>query len=620
MKKRICFVDGEAQALASLEQAMSGVSGTWDCAFVKSGEEALARLAAEPFDAVVTNLHLPGINGVDLLRETGRLQPGTLRFILGDLADQELVMSGLGGTHQFIARPCPGPALASIVHRSLGLDAWLSTKELRKLVPRLQQLPSLPSTYFELLKQMESPGASTESIAEVVTRDPAATVRLLQVVNSAALALRRKISDPTEAITQLGLDTVRSIVLCVQVFKPRDHPQPAGFSLDALWAHSLSVGTLARELVLRMTRDSRAASDAFAAGLLHDVGRIVLAVNLPQEYSSAVASARQHHRPLDQEEIAQFGATHAQVGAYLLGLWGMPAHLLEATALHHTPNATLTREFGGLTAVHIADVLAHETEAALREKTEEDLALPQLDAAYLTALNLPTTVAEFRQIVAGEALTLESRPDPSPALTSSPSPQPAPPQTQVGRPETRVQAPGWFIRLALPAGALVLLAACLLFWGYRLSGPRDAAAETSSESNTNEVAASPAVSPAQTGADTQSVTLASAALVSSTDPTNALSPVTADAEKASSRSVTETAGPAGAPTTPSPAVPPPAATKGFRSVKVQAIFYRTNDPVVVINGELFSRGDHVNGVEIVSISSSAVTLEFEGKQEVFPIP
>ena len=174
--------------------------------------------------------------------------------------------------------------------------------------------------------------------------------------------------------------------------------------------------------------------------------------------------------------------------------------------------------------------------------------------------------------------------------------------------------------MALPAGALVLLAACLLFWGYRLSGPRDAAAETSSESNTNEVAASPAVSPAQTGADTQSVTLASAALVSSTNPTNALSPVTADAEKASSRSVTETAGPAGAPTTPSPAVPPPAATKGFRSVKVQAIFYRTNDPVVVINGELFSRGDHVNGVEIVSISSSAVTLEFEGKQEVFPIP
>ena len=98
----------------------------------------------------------------------------------------------------------------------------------------------------------------------------------------------------------------------------------------------------------------------------------------------------------------------------------MPAHLLEATALHHTPNATLTREFGGLTAVHIADVLAHETEAALREKTEEDLALPQLDAAYLTALNLPTTVAEFRQIVAGEALTLECGPDPSPALTSSP--------------------------------------------------------------------------------------------------------------------------------------------------------------------------------------------------------
>ena len=192
MRKRICFVgfaEDQPEALKSLEEAMSGLSGTWDCAFVPNGPRALAAMETAAFDAVVTNMHLPGMSGAELLQQVGTLHPKTLRFVLGNVSDQELIINCIGGTHHFIAQPCKPQALVSTIQRGIALDAWLSTDQLRALVPRFRRLPSLPLTYFEVLKQVDSPNASVASVGEVISRDPAATARLLQMVNLAAFAI-----------------------------------------------------------------------------------------------------------------------------------------------------------------------------------------------------------------------------------------------------------------------------------------------------------------------------------------------------------------------------------------------------------------------------------------------
>jgi hypothetical protein len=137
------------------------------------------------------------------------------------------------------------------------------------------------------------------------------------------------------------------------------------------------------------------ASEAYTAGLLHNIGQIVLAANLSSEYSAVIEAARKQKRPLREVELEQLGVTYNQVGAYLLGLWGLPLPLLEATALHDTPSSVATVEFSVLTAVHVAHVLAHEETGH-----DDGLVLPTLDGRYLAALNLPRKPGAWSKMLA----------------------------------------------------------------------------------------------------------------------------------------------------------------------------------------------------------------------------
>src|SRR5581483_2439354 len=298
------------------------------------------------------------------------------------------------------------------------LDAWLASDKLRAFIPQLGRLPGLPSTYFEVLKRIESPHATVASIGEVIVRDPALTARLLQTVNSAAAAVGEKITDPVEAISVLGLDTVKSLVLCLQVFNQSNPSAPAAISLDTLWKHSFSVAQLSRKIAMLHTSDARLASDAFTAGLLHRVGQIVLTTNLSKTYADVVNAACAKEQSLHQVENSRLGVTSAQVGAYLLGLWGMPLPLIEAAALYVDPERATATEFSLLTAVHVADVLAQE-DAPLAK----GLPAPKLSSGYLKALKLPEKSDAWRKALAGgqfsapppEAAPPAEKPEPKPA-------------------------------------------------------------------------------------------------------------------------------------------------------------------------------------------------------------
>ncbi len=594
MKKRICFVgfaEDQPAALKSLQEAMSAIDGTWDCAFAPNGPKALAAMAAESFDAVVTNMHLPGMNGAELLQQVGTLHPKTLRFVLGNVADQELIINCIGGTHHFIAQPCKPQALISTIQRGIALDAWLSTDQLRALVPRFRRLPTLPLTYFEVLKQVDSPVASVQSIGEVIARDPAATARLLQMVNSAAFALDQKVTDPVHAVSLLGLETVKSLVLCLQVFSPNDAAKKAGLSFDHLWDHSFSVATIAREIATREMGDARMANDAFTAGLLHDVGRIVLASNLPKEYAEVVAAARQNSRLLNTEEATQLGVTHAQAGAYLLGLWGMPAPLVEAAALHHTPSHTFTREFSLLTVVHVANVFAYE-----KDSCSEGFVPPELDLAYLEVLGLADRAAAWRQALAiaqpapaePTAAPAQLKPVATPAkagLTlSTPVPVPSKPApAPAAAPATAAFGKNkWLGRLLAPTAAVVAIAGILWLNRSNSDGDIRARARTAAESGK---APAPKVSAA---------------------PAPAKSPVQ-DAKLLAANTNADS----------KPVVA--AAMDGFNSVKVQAIFYRPSNPNVMINGKTLGVGERLNGVQVISISQTNVVLGIGGERKAFQV-
>jgi putative nucleotidyltransferase with HDIG domain len=393
MRKRILFVDDEPNVLYGLKRMLRSQRKHWDMAFTSGGEEALALMEQEPFEVVVSDMRMPGMDGAELLTAVMRRYPNAVRLILSGHSEWELIMKSVGPAHQYLTKPCDADQLKATVAQAFALRELLAEPNLQALVARLDTLPSLPAVYHKILETLRSPRASCMSVGQIVSEDPAMAAKVLQLVNSAFFGLGRNISNPCQAVTLLGLDTIRALVLSIHVFSELDQRQVKALSLDALWAHSLTVGTLAKRIAQAEVQDPKVWDDALLAGLLHDIGKLVLGTNLPDEYLAVRERAAEGEVSLPEAERQVFGASHAEIGAYLLGLWALPDPIVEAAAFHHRPSQYQSRRFSPLSAVHAADCLC-------TANSEEDTATPEqaFDLAYLDALGLPDRADAWRAL------------------------------------------------------------------------------------------------------------------------------------------------------------------------------------------------------------------------------
>ncbi|NOS72370.1 MAG: HDOD domain-containing protein [Verrucomicrobia bacterium] len=378
MKKTVLFVDDEEMVLQGLQRSMRAMRNDWDMTFVDSGAKALAFLEKTPVDVVVSDMRMPGMNGAQLFAEVAKRFPKSVRLILSGHADQELILQCVGSTHQFLSKPCDPEALRATVRRAMELEGSVKNAHLQQLVARMDHLPSVPSLYSEIIEKMNDPEAALEDVGVIIAKDPGMTAKILKLVNSAFFGLRREVSNPTDAVSFLGLDTIKSLVLSLNAFSQYESVKTDGFSLSALWNHSLSTAAAAKRIAQLEKADLKIVDQAFVAGLLHDAGKTVLAFNFPDQYGKTIQAAQaQGADPLGAEHEA-FGANHADVGGYLLGLWGLPVPVVDAIALHHQPKHSADAAFTPLTAVHAANALVKA----------EGGTLPAWDSDYLCRLSL----------------------------------------------------------------------------------------------------------------------------------------------------------------------------------------------------------------------------------------
>ncbi len=389
--RRILFVDDEPFVLEALERMLHNMRHEWDMRFASGGAEALRLMAEAPAEVVVSDMRMPDINGAQLLNEIMQLYPKTVRLILSGFADTEMIMQCVNGTHQFLTKPCGSETLRNVIRRSLELDAWLNNSELQTLVSRLGTVPSVPTLYFQILKELGSPNATLDKVGATIAQDPGMTAKMLQMVNSAFFGLRHQLTDPTEAVQQLGLETIKSLVLGLHVFSQSETSKSADFSADKLWHHSLATATTARRIAQMECREKAMVEESFTAGLLHDVGRLVLVANLPDQYKEACDRSKAEGIPLVEAERAVFGASHAEVGGYLLGLWGLPISLVEAAVFHHFPGKCQVKVFAPLTAVHVANALVQEDSAV-----KQPFPAPEIDGDYLNGIGVGNRLQSWR--------------------------------------------------------------------------------------------------------------------------------------------------------------------------------------------------------------------------------
>lgn len=385
--KSILFVDDEPNILEGLRNLLRRHRHKWNMTFAAGGPAALALLNAQNFDVIVSDMQMPGMDGAALLAHVQRQHPRTVRIVLSGHTELQAALQAIPVAHQFLTKPCDAVELENAVERACTLQSLVEDPKIRQAVGGIQQLPTLPRVYHQLMQALAKDRTQTRDIAALLQQDMAICAKLLQIVNSAFFRLARRITNIEEAVRYLGFTTVRNLAMTIEVFQPQ--PSLAGFSLERLQHHALRVATLARVLIV----NPRYADDAFMAGMLHDIGKLVLTLRLPEKFQQALKLMRERQLPLWQIEQELLGVSHAEVGAYLLGLWGLPYPIIEAVAYHHQPRAVPPYEFDALAAVHVANSLAHEN-----SPSPDDPFLEPLDESYLTTLGVLDKLEDWRKL------------------------------------------------------------------------------------------------------------------------------------------------------------------------------------------------------------------------------
>jgi HD-like signal output (HDOD) protein len=380
---RILFVDDEPRVLDGLRRSLRAQRDRWEMTFAIGGAAALAELErAElertPFDVLVTDMRMPDVDGLTLLTAARDRWPRMARIILSGYMDMEVALRSTSVAHQFLAKPCEPSALEAVVDRTRRLTQLLTDESLRAAIGEVGALATRPAVYAELERVAADPNAGIADVGRIVERDVSLTAKVLQLVNSSFFGLPRSMSSVEQAVAYLGVNVLRALVLSHEIADlARARAVAPGFSFVAHQAHALEVAGLAR----RIAGGGAVADDAFLAGVLHDLGELLLATQRPAWFTEAAAVADARGVSLHEAETIAFGVSHAEVGAYLVGLWGLPFRIVEAIAYHHTPARAGQRPLDAVAAVHIADAL---------------VAAPAgLDRAYVEALGATSRLDDW---------------------------------------------------------------------------------------------------------------------------------------------------------------------------------------------------------------------------------
>jgi putative nucleotidyltransferase with HDIG domain len=587
-ERRILIADADERAPEIFRQALG--SG-WTIVGAATGPAAQAEMQRQPCDVVVADIDLAEMGGSDLLDIIRGTHPATVRFLAASDDKKQRAMCHVTGGNQFLAKPFDIATLKNTVERRLAADLCIVNNSMRELIGRIRAFPTIPSLYLEVVNALNSPDATTEEVGAIVAKDMAMTTQLLQMLNSAYFSLPRTVTDPAEAVGLLGFETVKSLVMSVKLRNQYDKIKPVYFSIDAVWRHSTTVARLAKELALLETGDSAVAASAFTAGLLHDLGKIILAANFDGQYNGAHAIARKNQVPLCDVESDIFGANHGQIAAYLLSLWGMPADVIQAAAWHHHPAQSADKSFCALTAIHVANALEHEN-----NPDPDGLSVSMIDRAYLQEIGLEHRLPDWCRALgfAGSPQGEAAKSPPRPAA----SPQVSAPVQFHQPPANPLLSQQWLLAGLTAAAALVLLG-----W-ITVTRLQQAPEHLKSDAvaNSTEAAAAPAAAVQPPPAPTKTP-LKAVALAQTPPPAEPVTPIDEAQMEA-----------------PSPA-PIPGATEdlAFKNVKLQGIIYSTGHPSAIINGKVAQVSQHVADCLVLEITPTAVTLEHQNHRKTLTL-
>jgi len=353
--RRILFVDDDPQLLSGLGKGLRKHRERWVMVFADSGEAALAEIRRGSFDVVVSDMRMPVMDGAALLASVRDHDPTTIRMILSGFSDRNAIVRALPVAHQFFNKPCDLGELSGAIDRACELRALFASDALRAVIGAIGALPPTPVVYYQLSAMLGRPDLTFESVAAVIEQDIALWARVLRAASSSCSGSEPPLTSISEAVSRLGVELVVALALGSQVLALAGDRRLPEFPVAELQHHALQVARAAREQV--PSRDLAAA--AFVAGLVHEVGKIVIAAVLPDAHQEIMARIAATGAPASDVERSVLGTSHAEIGAYLMGRWGLPLPIVHAIAHHNGSSAATTPLLTVLRAARAAHAAGH---------------------------------------------------------------------------------------------------------------------------------------------------------------------------------------------------------------------------------------------------------------------
>lgn len=648
MTTEILIIDEDPAALERYRETLAPKSAHWSVTCISSAEEAVARVREQAPDLVIAALAVNQGQGAQLLSEIEAVAPNTQRFITATAEDRPKLEATFGSAFQFLPTSCPADRLITEIQRCVAIDTWLGNARVKQLVAKMGEFPSLPPIYLKVVNALNSRDASAAAVAQAISGDLAISAKVLQTVNSSYYGFDEKVSNITQAVGILGIDCVKTLVLAIQVFSRLGRTTEQKALTDQLWHHSMSVAVIAKRVAEHETGDEKAGEEAYSAGLMHDIGKLVLLNAAPEPFKQARDLARQKAIPLWQAENVVIGCNHAETGAYLLARWGMPANLTEAVALHHEPINSFGKRFSALAAVHIANALVWE-----RQSPEHPDAVAS--EAFLAEIGKASAWKTWQAVATGKtvepdgkkALSLKKSADPedeshellgaaaAEANKNEPSDRAAP------RPLAEDASAAKSRRLA----PLFTLAACLAAAAagiYFIATPQspETLAQTESPARPEPAPArSSLASSLHKARDLSGISQSEAALQEIFDSQEATTPTEPSPAALATNESPETppsenGGPppkaqpepqiaqSNEPEAPAESFPKPKlaqAEDSFPPITLSGIFYNKDAPLASVNGGIRRVGDTVAGAQIVSIEQGQILVRYQKELRSFKL-
>lgn len=386
---RLLFVDDDARVLDGLRRSLRPLARECEMRFVLGGEKALEALAQQEADVVVSDMRMPGMGGAMLLALVRERFPHTIRLALSGQAGQQEILDSVGPVQQFLMKPCEAMSLRATIHRLLALRDTLKDHNLRGIAGRVETLTPAPQVLQQLIDALQDPDIGLDTVGDIVARDPAMTAKCIQLVNSAFFGVPRPARTANEAVSRLGLANLRSLAFVARVFEGLGPSAVPGFTPESIWRRGSDVASRARLAAQALGLDADAQNIAYTAGMLTEVGRFALVVDNPDRSRAWLSAARAESLTLSSVERKAIGANQAQIGGYLLGVWGFSDACVNAVAYHEQPASLGSNTPDLITALHLARAIAPSDSPADRVWRVD------IDESYLAAVGATQTAARF---------------------------------------------------------------------------------------------------------------------------------------------------------------------------------------------------------------------------------